>query len=910
MQSTRLVPIPLDHIVAEIAAFPVASETSLALAPRSLDPMMTGDTAALWQGLEQHTLGHFPGVSVDEAVALRDKIWFDKPGAAVPIHGYLRRLAEEFLEPHGGAAIPRSPDDHVSEGRNAAARQALARRQWRWLAFAMPPDLLLAARGNEQRGPGALNLVSPPLQHQLMDRGYAETHLHLGAAVDFPLLWIATLYAIANPEVKEASFVGPGADLKGGQLIGPWLVRAVIARYILAAYLNQRGAQGRLKEFLLDTVRRRLARATLPAAFPLLVHGLAELCQGRLGRSVARFSLWQMLYGELSGVLRRPFPSDLRLVDQCDPIDSFLPLPLEGQPGAEMRLIRAGLGYLERREESGERDLLFTALFWQMIRVRCLFYRHVVQRPMTPGLQWFIRFFRRLKPARKPITEKMLLESAARLGGEHQGLRSLEIRTSPEITGKELLRTVERIASRAGLTLQGIRGVPSGRTALSNDPPLELGVVFHFTKDRKGGAGEGIPSAFWQGSHADPSGLRGKLRSPPGFRFAACYVEKRREALALAWVLRHYPLSVQVVRGLDVCTDELGVPNWVFAPLIRHVRKAAGVAVGYLRRHFGHTTPPLRTSVHAGEDFVHLQTGLRLVDEAVDQFGLGEGDRIGHGMSLGIDAREWARRAGRLPLAAEDRLFDLIWEWAWYGQGCLCATDGVLHSLEFEIGRLTRKIFGCYYPPSDIQELRCNLANDLALRAVGFPDRISSVEATLWARREKSAPSVPGGLVLLRRYLTDSGVFQRGRRLEWVDPAGDGERLARLQATLRRKIGTIGIVVEVNPTSNLLVGDLEDLTSHPMWRLRPPRPLPDDTPPVSVCVGSDDPLTFNAALPQEYQCLWDSMKLAGLSDEEARGWLDRTRACGLESRFTLRPALMYSIRRFVNTQAIMVDPIL
>jgi hypothetical protein len=289
---------------------------------------------------------------------------------------------------------------------------------------------------------------------------------------------------------------------------------------------------------------------------------------------------------------------------------------------------------------------------------------------------------------------------------------------------------------------------------------------------------------------------------------------------------------------------------------------------------------------------------------------LAEGDRIGHGMALGIDAREWARRAGRLPLAAEDRLFDLVWEWAWYGQGRLSVTDGTLHSLELEIAQLTQRIFGEYYPPILIQELRCQLANDAALRTVGFPNKLISPRSVSRTGAGKSASCPPNSLVLLHDYLTNSRIFQQGRQLVWVNPASDGERLARLQAGLRRKMGTLGIVVEVNPTSNLLVGDLEDLTSHPMWRLRPPRPLPDDTPPVSMCVGSDDPLTFNAALPQEYQCLWDSMKLAGLSEEEARSWLDRTRACSLESRFTLMPKLPYPIHQFVNTHAAVVDPIL
>jgi len=71
----------------------------------------------------------------------------------------------------------------------------------------------------------------------------------------------------------------------------------------------------------------------------------------------------------------------------------------------------------------------------------------------------------------------------------------------------------------------------------------------------------------------------------------------------------------------------------------------------------------------------------------------------------------------------------------------------------------------------------------------------------------------------------------------------------------------------VNPTSNLLIGNLGDLTVHPLWRLRPPREG-DGAPPVSVCIGSDDPVVFGSNLRQEYQILCDAMTLAGLSDED------------------------------------------
>ena len=128
--------------------------------------------------------------------------------------------------------------------------------------------------------------------------------------------------------------------------------------------------------------------------------------------------------------------------------------------------------------------------------------------------------------------------------------------------------------------------------------------------------------AHWRGSHADPV-VSPDLHSPSGenpsgYRYARYYNTKRIEALALAWLLRHYPLALELVRGLDVCTDELGVPTWVLVPLLTYVHQAGEVASTAVQRQRGLSLPPLRTTVHAGEDFVHLLTGLRYVDEAIN----------------------------------------------------------------------------------------------------------------------------------------------------------------------------------------------------------------------------------------------------------------------------------------------------
>jgi hypothetical protein len=561
----------------------------------------------------------------------------------------------------------------------------------------------------------------------------------------------------------------------------------------------------------------------------------------------------------------------------ADPIADVLPQLGKGRLSAEIRFVAASLAYQERVP----RDRMFAALFWQVVRVRTLYYRHVVQRPLTPGLQWFIRFYGRIGPGRRPIGNDLLFECAAHAGGVGRGLRSLEVRTSPE---PETGRMVEYAETVRATARRYLRAGPSRRRC-------EYGLVLHFTKDRGGGAREGRPIPHGRRSHADPASppAPGYPGNPTGYRYAAFYQARRPEAVAFADALRYYPLSLQVLRGLDVCTDELGVPTWVFVPLLDYIRRAAAVGTSALRREYGLAVPPPRMTVHVGEDFVHLLSGLRRVDEAVGHLRLGEGDRIGHGVALGTDPREWARRAGRIPLTREERLFDLVWEWNWYAREGGDPPAGRLHTLDYEIAHLARQVFWEELPAPrhTLWDLAADLHDPEALRRVRFP----------------GGPASTAGLSfrdgVLHDYLTLAHVFTAGRDVVWVDPAAEAEVLAGLQAGLRGKIATRGITVEANPTSNLLIGDLHDLARHPLWRLRPPRPDPE-FPPVHVCLGSDDPVTFATHLRQEYQLVHDALVLGGLAESEARRWLESARRAGMEARFTLPRVRGESLWSFPN----------
>ena len=65
---------------------------------------------------------------------------------------------------------------------------------------------------------------------------------------------------------------------------------------------------------------------------------------------------------------------------------------------------------------------------------------------------------------------------------------------------------------------------------------------------------------------------------------------------------------------------------------------------------------------HVGEDFRHLLSGLRAVDEALRFLNMGPGDRIGHGLALGLNYKIWCERVGgEVAMPRGERLDDLVW---------------------------------------------------------------------------------------------------------------------------------------------------------------------------------------------------------------------------------------------------------
>ncbi len=375
------------------------------------------------------------------------------------------------------------------------------------------------------------------------------------------------------------------------------------------------------------------------------------------------------------------------------------------------------------------------------------------------------------------------------------------------------------------------------------------------------------------------------------------------------------------LRGLDVAGDENLVRSEVFAPVLRWLRR------GFLPRPPGEDgSTGFHLSVHAGEDYAHPLSGLRHVDETVRFCAMRHGDRIGHGLALGIDPAKWVGRHGDMILPVDEHLDNLVW--AWYHA---CEMSAKLPLAAQLIARLERRIArflpkatwneaGVTASPQDLHtawELRRNcyyqvLNNptriyDGKLReaapdydrlmparqgASGLPERLyfQYHQEQKRAKRFNVLISQPSGEPSLHSepHTSDSSLL-----LHDFETAEDLEFMCAIQDHLLNKYDAMGLIIEANPSSNVYIARLENHSEHPIFRWYPPNESCLERGaqwnrfgfrrgPIKVLINTDDPGIMPTTLRTEFSLLGEAAVDLGYSRTCVEAWLERLREFGLD----------------------------
>lgn len=327
--------------------------------------------------------------------------------------------------------------------------------------------------------------------------------------------------------------------------------------------------------------------------------------------------------------------------------------------------------------------------------------------------------------------------------------------------------------------------------------------------------------------------------------------ETDQAARALVNVLKNTPGLSKLVRGIDAASNERHASPEVFAPAFRRMH-AAGVK---------------RFTYHAGEDFVHIASGLRAMFEAVRFLELDAGCRIGHGTASGLDVGAWWKSVGsHIVMPLEDRLDDLLF--ARHMLLCCRMSLFQLPLIDAEIQRLAHYIW------EDPKVMPDDLTHAWLLRELDPLAQGSSLKDVEPRRRaearrlEKAKCDHPVAHELfLRRHGYGAKSSQLKRCREDIIIARDSEilddeLLRNLQNYVLSELRQRQIAIETLPSSNIRISIHDTYDNHHAQNWLHSS-LAVANGPVCFTIGSDDPGIFATSLRMEYAHFLRPLQIQG-----------------------------------------------
>lgn len=316
-------------------------------------------------------------------------------------------------------------------------------------------------------------------------------------------------------------------------------------------------------------------------------------------------------------------------------------------------------------------------------------------------------------------------------------------------------------------------------------------------------------------------------------------------------------IAGKVIRGIDAAANELHAAPEVFAPTFR-----------YMRHHCIE-----RSTYHAGEDFIHLVSGIRACAEAHRFLPLREGDRMGHATALGISPRLWLERSERrMMVPIGEHLDNLVYaHHVLAGHVQQAATAKMLES---EIATLSSRIYGEEISPTrlhsawsmrnldilEILDLENNLENGATPSSIAAAARAKSRHVFQTARVgelnmiAKAAEEDPQPYEIYRKRHTLGKKLLKQHEVctGWLD----AQQLSFLQASMLRAMADSRCAIETLPMSNVRISLYDILSEHHLFRWLGLTDEPFDIVPA-ICVGSDDTGIFSTSMHNEYAAIFD-----------------------------------------------------
>jgi hypothetical protein len=709
--------------------------------------------------------------------------------------------------------------------------------RWRFVSLALPPGILTTAA--TEKGfvaPKSVRLLNASMAP---DSPVAQNHLHHASLPTFEDLWVSLrIRALTQPEDFARS-------IQAFRAYCPRLHRGTCPgdKTEEREFLRPTEEIARVKHMAewADLIRQAfIARRVIDQHAwhrDALAYCAEPICQ--TARTILRaFVSGQTKPYSLCGT-RYPWPEEreflLREIRKSGAsavrrrLAGASPDLLLKEVNCERRILVRAFDLL-RSQKRGDGE--YEKMFMQYLRVKTAVFGLLVHSPGERGLNKFVQYFTQIK---------VYAHEANKLQPP-----------KPVEPGLNVRATEYRVAPDAWLE------------TLRHDPVIgelqEAAWIIHFQRK---GPGTGLP-------------LYGAERRS---------IQGQAESIASA--LAQKPARLKTLRGIDICGVEGKQPLWVSAQVLQWLRARSRDTAASRP---GLKLEPLNLTLHAGEDFEWLTSGVRAVAEPF-QWGLIErGDRIGHGIAVTLDPKGWwIRHKGEVKeVTSFDRLLDLAFLAKYSEQRSIEETAWLRREIESIVNGL--------WPNTR------NKPDDLITSTIEVWLHLGCPTTRRLMESSNLRPNAPLHEQWIYKYLWDRGTRRRASKKVQMKVEGD-ENDSKSSSTIERnllskareklipEIALWQVCLESNPSSNLVVASLDSMASQDFLQTRPTSVARKGAETLTWTISTDNPITFSTSLADEYAYAWAGMVLRKdrpYDPSYARALLDEAAATSMRMRFTTR----------------------
>jgi hypothetical protein len=357
------------------------------------------------------------------------------------------------------------------------------------------------------------------------------------------------------------------------------------------------------------------------------------------------------------------------------------------------------------------------------------------------------------------------------------------------------------------------------------------------------------------------------------------YMDKVKMILNLR---NRIPYLSNFIVGLDAASLENNTPIHVFAPVFETARNSDNDKLLMVDQDGVMTKQQsMFFTFHAGEDFRHLNSGLRRIDEVIDFCKFHSGDRIGHGIALGVLVENWVNENRMVIIPRGEYLDNLLWIWGVYTR--VSDVNYKTYSyLQHKIHNVIKNILKDSFDYS----ISIEMLYEVYMRRFKFiPDSLVNAQQQTKPHTESSEVSkTRWDIERLTRIYHDKNYLERLMAPIYVRTTEiEQEITADMQRYVRHKVAMKGIVVEVNPSSNYIIGHMNSMYENQFFQIN--KLHDEDLSNIIISINTDDPIVFNTNISNEIAYLYYGMLYRGIGKSTALEWIEKIRKSGMDTSF-------------------------